>query len=231
MSDPLLRLNAALQGRYRVERQLGEGGMATVYLAEDLKHRCRVALKVLKLAAVVGAGRFLAEIETTANLQHPHILPLFDSGEADGFLFSVMPHVEGESRAEYAHSQGEHATAIGFVNALRMFHGLPQISGAFLASLTDGTNDAAQVRAVILEEKRRELFSQQARYWSTKIRNADTLWFPHRQGQTTTGFALFGGVRLAFPPDEYTLNPNFAALGHIDTVRGSFCDSAEAPVF
>jgi serine/threonine-protein kinase len=99
MHDALPRLNAALQGRYRVERQLGEGGMATVYLAEDLKHRRRVALKVLKpeLAAVVGAGRFLAEIETTANLQHPHILPLFDSGEADGFLFYVMPHVEGES--------------------------------------------------------------------------------------------------------------------------------------
>jgi serine/threonine-protein kinase len=98
----LPRLNAALSGRYRVERQLGEGGMATVYLAEDLKHRRRVALKVLKpeLAAVVGAGRFLAEIETTANLQHPHILPLFDSGEADGFLFYVMPHVEGESLRE-----------------------------------------------------------------------------------------------------------------------------------
>jgi serine/threonine protein kinase len=73
--------------------------MATVYLAQDLKHNRKVALKVLKpeLAAVVGTERFLAEIETTANLQHPHILPLFDSGEADGFLFYVMPYVEGES--------------------------------------------------------------------------------------------------------------------------------------
>ena len=73
--------------------------MATVYLAKDLKHDRNVALKVLKpeLAAVVGAQRFLAEIETTANLQHPHILPLFDSGEADSFLFYVMPHAEGES--------------------------------------------------------------------------------------------------------------------------------------
>jgi serine/threonine-protein kinase len=99
MSDPADRLNAALEGRYRVERELGEGGMATVYLAKDLKHNRNVALKVLKqeLAAVVGADRFLAEIETTANLQHPHILPLFDSGEADGFLFYVMPYVEGES--------------------------------------------------------------------------------------------------------------------------------------
>jgi serine/threonine protein kinase len=94
MSDPITRLNAALEGRYLIERELGEGGMATVYLARDERHNRNVALKVLKpeLAAVVGADRFLAEIETTANLQHPHILPLFDSGEADGFLFYVMPH-------------------------------------------------------------------------------------------------------------------------------------------
>ena len=99
MSDPVARLNAALAGRYAIERELGEGGMATVYLAKDLKHNRNVALKVLKpeLAAVVGAERFLAEIETTANLQHPHILPLFDSGEADTFLFYVMPYVEGET--------------------------------------------------------------------------------------------------------------------------------------
>jgi serine/threonine-protein kinase len=102
MSDPITRLNAALEGRYRIERELGEGGMATVYLARDEKHNRNVALKVLKpeLAAVVGAERFLAEIETTANLQHPHILPLFDSGEADSFLFYVMPYVEGESLRE-----------------------------------------------------------------------------------------------------------------------------------
>jgi serine/threonine protein kinase len=76
MTDPITRLNAALEGRYRIEREIGEGGMATVYLAEDLRHERKVALKVLKpeLAAVVGADRFLAEIKTTANLQHPHIL-------------------------------------------------------------------------------------------------------------------------------------------------------------
>ncbi len=76
--------------------------MATVYLADDIKHERKVALKVLKpeLAAVVGAERFLAEIKTTANLQHPHILPLFDSGEVDSFLFYVMPYVEGESLRE-----------------------------------------------------------------------------------------------------------------------------------
>ena len=102
MKDPVTRLNAALEGRYAIERELGEGGMATVYLADDLKHERRVALKVLKpeLAAVVGAERFLAEIKTTANLAHPHILPLFDSGEADGFLFYVMPHIQGESLRE-----------------------------------------------------------------------------------------------------------------------------------
>ena len=102
MPDPVTRLNVALQGRYRVERELGEGGMATVYLADDLKHERKVALKVLKpeLAAVVGAERFLAEIKTTANLTHPHILPLFDSGEADSFLFYVMPYIEGETLRE-----------------------------------------------------------------------------------------------------------------------------------
>jgi hypothetical protein len=100
MPDPVAALNAALAGRYEIERQIGQGGMATVYLAEDLKHHRKVALKVLKpeLAAIIGADRFLAEIETTAGLQHPNILPLHDSGEADKLLFYVMPHVEGESQ-------------------------------------------------------------------------------------------------------------------------------------
>ena len=93
------RLNAALGRSYRLERELGQGGMATVYLAEDVKHRRKVALKVLRpeLAAVIGAERFLKEIETTANLQHPHILPLHDSGAVDGTAFYVMPFVEGET--------------------------------------------------------------------------------------------------------------------------------------
>ena len=92
-------LRTALADRYRIERELGAGGMATVYLAEDLRHDRRVAIKVLRpeLAAVIGAERFLSEIKTTANLQHPHILPLFDSGAADSFLFYVMPFIEGES--------------------------------------------------------------------------------------------------------------------------------------
>ena len=93
------RLASALADRYRIERELGQGGMATVYLAQDLKHDRKVAIKVLRpeLAAVIGADRFLSEIKTTANLQHPHILALHDSGQADSFLFYVMPFVEGES--------------------------------------------------------------------------------------------------------------------------------------
>ncbi len=99
MQEAIDRLNAALEGRYAIVNEVGQGGMATVYLADDLRHERKVALKVLKpeLAAVVGAERFLAEIKTTANLQHPHVLPLHDSGEADRFLYYVMPFVEGES--------------------------------------------------------------------------------------------------------------------------------------
>ena len=99
MTTPIASLTTALADRYRLERELGQGGMATVYLAQDLKHDRQVAVKVLRpeLAAVIGAERFLSEIKTTANLQHPHILPLFDSGAADSFLFYVMPFVEGES--------------------------------------------------------------------------------------------------------------------------------------
>lgn len=93
------QLNTALAGRYVIERLVGEGGMATVYLARDVKHDRQVALKVLKpeLGAVLGVERFLSEIKVTANLQHPNLLPLFDSGEAGGLLFYVMPFIEGES--------------------------------------------------------------------------------------------------------------------------------------
>jgi eukaryotic-like serine/threonine-protein kinase len=93
------RLRVAIADRYILKGELGAGGMATVYLAEDVRHHRPVALKVLRpeLAAVIGAERFLKEIETTANLQHPHILPLFDSGEVDGTVFYVMPFIEGET--------------------------------------------------------------------------------------------------------------------------------------
>ena len=98
MSIPT-QLSASLAGRYTIDREIGAGGMATVYLAHDVRHGRPVALKVLKpeLGAVLGTERFLGEIKVTANLQHPNLLPLFDSGEADGLLFYVMPYVEGES--------------------------------------------------------------------------------------------------------------------------------------
>ncbi|MEE8116673.1 MAG: serine/threonine-protein kinase, partial [Gemmatimonadales bacterium] len=99
MTDITSRLSTALADRYAIEREIGAGGMATVYLAEDLKHHRQVAIKLLRpeLAASLGSERFLREIEIAAKLHHPHILPLYDSGEADGFLYYVMPLVEGES--------------------------------------------------------------------------------------------------------------------------------------
>ena len=99
MSEQFQRLRAALQDRYIIERELGAGGMATVYLAEDVRHHRKVAVKVLRpdLSEVLGADRFLREIEIAAKLQHPHILMLIESGEADGFVYYVMPYVEGES--------------------------------------------------------------------------------------------------------------------------------------
>ncbi|MDX1492977.1 MAG: protein kinase [Longimicrobiales bacterium] len=108
MFDPISDLNAALEGRYRLERPIGDGGMATVYLAEDQRHGRHVAMKVLKphLTAAVGAERFHEEIRTTANLVHPHILPLFDSGEAAGLLFYTMPFLEGETLRERLRREG-----------------------------------------------------------------------------------------------------------------------------
>ncbi|MGH7676018.1 MAG: protein kinase domain-containing protein, partial [Gemmatimonadales bacterium] len=109
MPAPQDRLAAALADRYRIERELGAGGMATVYLAEDLKHHRKVAVKVLRpeLAAALGPDRFVREIEIAAGLHHPHILGVFDSGEADGFLYYVMPHVEGESLRARLAQHGE----------------------------------------------------------------------------------------------------------------------------
>jgi serine/threonine protein kinase len=97
--DISLLLAEALRGHHLLERELGHGGMGTVYLAQDLKHHRQVAIKVLRpeLAAGLGTERFLREIEVAARLQHPAILPLHDSGEADGLVYYIMPYVEGES--------------------------------------------------------------------------------------------------------------------------------------
>ncbi len=118
MTVPADRLAAALSDRYRIEGALGTGGMATVYLAEDLRHDRKVAIKVLKpdLAAVLGAERFVQEIKTTAALTHPHILPLFDSGEAGGFLFYVMPYVKGETIRDRLNRE----TQLGVEEAVRI---------------------------------------------------------------------------------------------------------------
>ncbi|MEJ2240488.1 MAG: protein kinase, partial [Gemmatimonadales bacterium] len=123
------RLKAALASRYTIERKLGEGGMATVYLAHDAKHQRSVALKVLRpeLAAMLGGERFLNEIRVTANLHHPNIVQLYDSGEADGYLYYVMPLVEGESlrdkidrerqlSVEQADSEADHSPPLGHRN-------------------------------------------------------------------------------------------------------------------
>jgi len=130
------RLTAALADRYRIERELGAGGMATVYLAHDLRHDRQVALKLLRpeLGAILGGERFLQEIKVTANLQHPHILPLFDSGSADGLLFYVMPFVEGETLrdrvdrekqlpvAEAVRIAGEVASALDYAHRRGVIH-------------------------------------------------------------------------------------------------------------
>jgi len=136
MTNGIARLTAALADRYRVERELGAGGMATVYLAHDIRHERDVAIKVLHpdLGAALGSERFLSEIRTTAKLQHPHILPLLDSGEADGLLYYVMPLVTGETlRARLERERQlpiddavriarEVADALGSAHALGIIH-------------------------------------------------------------------------------------------------------------
>ncbi|HEY8196172.1 MAG TPA: serine/threonine-protein kinase, partial [Gemmatimonadales bacterium] len=120
MNDHATRLQAALIDRYRVERELGRGGMAAVYLARDLRHDRLVALKVLhpELAATVGSERFLREIRTVARLQHPHILSVHDSGEAAGLLWFTMPYIEGESLRDRL--QREHQLPVE--DAIRIGH-------------------------------------------------------------------------------------------------------------
>jgi serine/threonine-protein kinase len=136
MSDIREHLNTGLAGRYSVERELGRGGMAAVYLAQDLKHARQVAVKVLlpELAATIGVGRFLREIKIAARLTHPNILPLHDSGEADGLVYYVMPYVEGESLRDRLNRDqqlaiedavqvaSEVADALGYAHSLGIVH-------------------------------------------------------------------------------------------------------------
>ena len=136
MTDVLTRLSASLAGRYGIQRELGAGGMATVYGAVDLKHQRDVAIKVLHpdLGAALGGDRFLSEIRTTARLQHPHVLPLLDSGDADGLLYYVMPLVTGETLRQRLEREQqlpihdaiaiarEVADALGYAHGLGVIH-------------------------------------------------------------------------------------------------------------
>jgi serine/threonine-protein kinase len=142
------RPGVALADRYRIERELGAGGMATVYLAYDLKHDRKVAIKVLKpeLAAVLGAERFLSEIKVTANLQHPNLLPLFDSGEADELLYYVMPYIEGETLRERLQREQQ----------------LPVDETVRLVALIAGALDFAHARGVIHRDLKPENILLQA---------------------------------------------------------------------
>jgi eukaryotic-like serine/threonine-protein kinase len=142
------RLAAALADRYRIERELGAGGMATVYLAHDIKHDRKVAIKVLRpeLGAVLGGERFVNEIRTTANLQHPNLLPLFDSGEADGLLFYVMPYVEGQTLRQRLDSERQ----------------LPVDETVRLVSLLAGALDFAHARGVVHRDLKPENILLQA---------------------------------------------------------------------
>jgi serine/threonine-protein kinase len=112
------KVTAALAGRYKVEKVIGEGGMATVYLATDQKHKRKVAVKVMRpeLAATLGAERFLREVEIAGQLSHPHILPMYDSGESEGLLYYVMPFVPGETLREKLQRDG----ALPVEEALRL---------------------------------------------------------------------------------------------------------------
>ena len=132
MNDVITSLRS-LAARYVVERELGSGGMATVFLAQDLKHRPKVAVKVLKpeLAVSLGAERFLREIDTTASLRHPHILPLYDSGEVRGALYYVMPFVEGESLRDLLRREGR----LPLDDALRIAR---EVAGALAYAHTRG---------------------------------------------------------------------------------------------
>ena len=118
MDVVLQRLREALAGRYTVEKEIGRGGMSLVYLARDLRNQRNVALKVLRpeLTKSIGANRFLREIKIAANLEHPHILPLFDSGDADGLLYYAMPFVDGESLRDRLTREGQ----LSFDDALKI---------------------------------------------------------------------------------------------------------------
>jgi serine/threonine protein kinase len=150
LSDQRERLQAALAGHYTIDRELGHGGMAIVYLALDTRHDRQVALKVLRpeIAAALGAERFLREIRIAAGLSHPNILPLYDSGEAGGILYYVMPYVEGESLRDRLNREGPmplaEALAIATETADALMRSGTYVSPAVIASVYVGLGDKDQ---------------------------------------------------------------------------------------
>ena len=193
MADPTARLAAAIADRYRLERELGQGGMATVYLAEDLKHHRQVAVKVLRpdLAATMGSERFAREIEVAARLQHPHILPLHDSGEADGFFYYVMPYVEGETLRDRLARSGE----LPVPEALRL---LSEIAEALAVAHKSGVVHRDIKPENIL------ISGRHAVVMDFGIAKAVTEATQH-QKLTTTGVAL--GTPTYMAPEQATADP------------------------
>src|SRR5437667_1143026 len=192
MADLSERVRASLAGRYTIERELGRGGMATVYVARDLKHDRPVALKVLRpeLAAVLGAERFLREIRLTAQLQHPHILTLIDSGEADGFLYYVMPYVEGESLRQRLEREGQ----LPLDEALR-------ITGAIASAL-----DFAHGRGVIHRDiKPENIMLHQGEPMVADFGIALAVSMAGRERLTETGLSL--GTPAYMSPEQASAEP------------------------
>ncbi len=194
MAQIIDRLTAALADRYRIQREIGSGGMATVYLAEDLKHHRQVAVKVLRpdLAAALGSERFLREIEVAARLMHPHILPLHDSGEADGFLFYVMPYVAGESLR--ARLEREHELPIG--EAVRI-----------LRDVVDALASAHRHGVVHRDIKPDNVLMSEGHALVTDFGVAKAVSEATGRGQiTTAGVAL--GTPAYMAPEQASADPN-----------------------
>ena len=191
MPEITSRLSTALADRYKIERHLGEGGMATVYLAEDLKHKRKVAVKVLRpeLAAVLGAERFVQEITTTANLQHPHILPLFDSGEADGFLYYVMPFIDGETLRDKLNRE----TQLGIEEAV-----------SITTAIADALDYAHRHNVIHRDIKPENILLHEGRPMVADFGiSMDSTWWSHRAAdQRARSIGRCGRSRDSFQPDH-----------------------------
>ena len=194
MTDPFATLNAALSGHYRIVRELGAGGMATVYLADDIKHRRQVAVKVLRpdLVASIGAERFLREITIAANLQHPHIVPLHDSGQFDDVLFYVMPFVEGSTLRQHLQTAG----ALPLPDAVRI-----------LRDIADAMT-AAHARGVVHRDIKPEnvmISGRHALVADFGVAKAVSQATGHHT-MTTAGMAL--GTPMYMAPEQAMADPN-----------------------